>query len=581
MDPRKEGLVFEALIATALSELRKTYHWGVTPPGFLIDPDFVIGSLAAPTHWILVTSSGSAKESNRKFWRNCAEIFLTKKQFESPPLLINIVFKGHQKASLQTVMEKIGDSQIHVDANEWGRVLIAMVGALTTKIPESDSGKVELLEKTIKSNRNYIDSFNQFKKALAKALIAQNSAHGDLWAYIKDIGTGSFRCSARPTYFRRGVIKLLLFTKEQRKRLFKQKKSSSRRLGGKVEALLELGLASKSVAGAVMKDMEVNYVLDTFDEKTIESILAQAPLEKMSGWIDTLLNLQDVRAYQSFVIDNFEKLTSPELLFDLLRQQHADPTKFSPEGLVKEVSTVWLFYFLFDLIKAYTGKRQGYGLSKLAQDAQPYVNTREYPPQDRVWTIVTSDFVNRIGNETMPDKVLRAQCTVLSELLAQVGVENVGKLGDDIVQMTIVSNLEQKLLTYRMFDPLKILLRDSLVKNGFSFEYIKAHPSFVGELIGQPAKVGTTPMIRVGLTLIHWKSATKNPRDKTKELVSRIQSIRVQFSESGFCKRSGVERCLLLIDGEYTAEQIDWLLASGWDGVFYPDEVDKLASAII
>jgi len=77
-------------------------HWGIKPKGFDIDPDFIVGEIDSPLSWIMVTSTGSAKEFDKKFWRNVAEIFAVKRAFSSPPIVINLVFKESQKLGLQS-----------------------------------------------------------------------------------------------------------------------------------------------------------------------------------------------------------------------------------------------------------------------------------------------------------------------------------------------------------------------------------------------------------------------------------------------------------------------------------------------
>ena len=43
-----------------------------------------------------------------------------------------------------------------------------------------------------------------------------------------------------------------------------------------------------------------------------------------------------------------------------------------------------------------------------------------------------------------------------------------------------------------------------------------------------------------------------------------------------FEKRTGVEKLILLLDGNWKQHHLDFLLNSGWDEIFYPDEIDKL-----
>jgi hypothetical protein len=87
--------------------------------------------------------------------------------------------------------------------------------------------------------------------------------------------------------------------------------------------------------------------------------------------------------------------------------------------------------------------------------------------------------------------------------------------------------------------------------------------------------------IRKGNTLICWRSAYGNhAKDKKKELGAKARALRFRF-RSGKAQADDNLRLLLVIDGDFTQQDVDYLLQSGWDEIFYPDEMDKLAKAII
>ena len=75
------GKTCEALFSVVLAEmkrqgkLRGNVFWNETPKGISVEPDFIIGQdLNHPDYVIMVTHSGSSKESNRKTWRNIGEL---------------------------------------------------------------------------------------------------------------------------------------------------------------------------------------------------------------------------------------------------------------------------------------------------------------------------------------------------------------------------------------------------------------------------------------------------------------------------------------------------------------------------
>jgi hypothetical protein len=85
-------------------------------------------------------------------------------------------------------------------------------------------------------------------------------------------------------------------------------------------------------------------------------------------------------------------------------------------------------------------------------------------------------------------------------------------------------------------------------------------------------------------TVINWQSATDDGKDhKVKELCGRAAALRYTWDAKAktFVPRKGVKKLYLVIDGTWTQEDLDILARAGWDEIFYPDEMDKLAKAIV
>ena len=51
--------------------------------------------------------------------------------------------------------------------------------------------------------------------------------------------------------------------------------------------------------------------------------------------------------------------------------------------------------------------------------------------------------------------------------------------------------------------------------------------------------------------------------------------------KQSFVKRQGIEKMILVLDGTWSQKDIDALTYAGWDGIFYPDEIEKLKDAIV
>jgi hypothetical protein len=68
-----------------------------------------------------------------------------------------------------------------------------------------------------------------------------------------------------------------------------------------------------------------------------------------------------------------------------------------------------------------------------------------------------------------------------------------------------------------------------------------------------------------------------------KELCGRVVALRHTWGneKEQFLLRPGVAKLRLLADGTWTREELDTFFVGGWDEIFYPDEFDQLAMAII
>jgi hypothetical protein len=129
--------------------------------------------------------------------------------------------------------------------------------------------------------------------------------------------------------------------------------------------------------------------------------------------------------------------------------------------------------------------------------------------------------------------------------------------------------METKLCAYSGIDPLGLLLGLGAAIKGFA--HIKVRAALI-----HPGKAKST--------LINWQSATDFGKDhKVKELCGRVVALRHTWGneKEQFLLRPGVAKLRLLADGTWTREELDTFFVGGWDEIFYPDEFDQLAMAII
>ncbi|WP_020602255.1 hypothetical protein [Spirosoma spitsbergense] len=582
MAGEKKGSAFEALVYLALEKigysLDKDLYWGKKPNGVSIDADFVIGTLEAPSHLLMLTSTGQASNYNMKVWRNVGEIFEIKKAFTPPPGVYNLVFEATQKESLQDIMEAISDGNLLVQSEKYGQVLVNLVENNLSLFPASNERKSNLLKELLDNDDLARIAFSTFCIHLNNTINKQNFLLNDLWALAKCYKNKSSSRLAKITFFRRGILKLAILPQEDRNQIYKHKE-----LGLKINSMpdyaITLGFATKSVFGYKIIDKEINNTLDLLTKEVIEYTIKNSPFDRMQRWIKPICNINDVEVQVKFVLDHFQHLKTVKGMYECLTSQYIDPYfKVNKDKVRGDWEIVWIFYFVFDIIKTHKKKKQGFGLSELSKKAQKYLNTNSYPANHTIWRINLPSFVNRVTSaKDLPFEILWATSGVLSELLDEVGYNALSQLGKSLEETVISSNLEQKLMSYRSFHPLKVVVEKKLKESSLPFINIPAHPSLLTEINGQNQNASTTPLIKVGKVAIHWKSAfDQGKTHKVKELIGRVQSLRFEFSGNEFKIRSDIERFVLILDGTFTQSQINTLIRSGWDEIYYLDELDSL-----
>jgi hypothetical protein len=83
-------------------------------------------------------------------------------------------------------------------------------------------------------------------------------------------------------------------------------------------------------------------------------------------------------------------------------------------------------------------------------------------------------------------------------------------------------------------------------------------------------------------TLINWQTCSDAGRDhKKKELCGRAIGLRYHWDGKAFIRRPGIQKMILVLDGTWRQSDLNALLRSGWDEIFYPDEMEQLAKAIV
>jgi hypothetical protein len=369
---------------------------------------------------------------------------------------------------------------------------------------------------------------------------------------------------AKVTFLKRGIAKLMFLTDLGRNAASLSHITRSKPLPSSFAFAAQLGWATPSVRGLVVNDPEVLWVCQHYESDHILRVLSRTKSANDTIWEDwnTDITGSKIPEYHKYVCQHYAELVQPNLMLQHLTS-------------CAETGRNWLFFHLMETIKSNSGMRQGYGFSALAADVgyDEGIN-RGYK--------VLADWANGCLTSRLPARMLKDVSAALAFRLSEIPRRNLRFLGDTIESLSSRNIFEYKVVCYEKLEPLLWLIEESLICSKIRYTMERKHPSFIGEALGTP-NLKTTPVLRVGRTLIHWKSAYDQGRShKVKELSGRAPSLKFSWSEDQcFGKRSGVSKLVLVLDGTWRASDLKVLYSAGWDEIFYPDEMAKLAHAIV
>jgi hypothetical protein len=387
---------------------------------------------------------------------------------------------------------------------------------------------------------------------------------------------------ARKTSVRRGLSKILIFEDSNvAMRLFGGKRVKSNEVP---DYAYELGLATKFTAGGVgiakAADEEILNAVATLGESVAKDIITKAPIDKVQAWLTSLRNSSHMVAIRDYLIKDYASLIKPGQVLHRLELLHRNPNSLidpTTAPINWPPKSVWLFEVLLEIPKLIADDPTSYGYAQLERDCEKIKGMPK--AGDPVYRTTIPGWVHRRTGVVVPTKILTGISAVLARILSTVGEQGLPQLLSSEKLKGYADNIiEAKLCTYRGFEPLRILIENAVT--GTTIEPIR---SCFGEKAALPGQATKTTVLRKNKTLINWQSAQANPGDKTKELCGRAVALRYSWNTIAkkFIKRSNTERLILLLDGTWKREDLLALARAGWDEIFYPDEMEKLAKAIV
>ncbi len=604
MAGEKEGIAFEAFVSICLrrladkGQINGNIYWNMKPASVSVIPDLSVGpSVDEPSAVILVTHSGSAKDSDKKFWRNLGELAESKIQLPSAPLVIALSFDGVVKNDLRVIQGAVFDAEIHAGELPTGSALVKWIRANARSFPKKRQEVEALLDLECRRTPTLANALLELQTALLDALSTSSSLHSTLWKLARGHSRGE-HSQPHPTYLRRAIAKVILVGDPDL--LW----SPRLRASDVPKFCHELGLIGPSIAGPVVLDGDLVWLRGALSKAIVSEIVSAAPVLQMKTWIDALRNSDALVFAEEYISKNWRELRSADGL-------HAHLVETSSGRFLKaqdvELVPGWLFEYLREAVKVSIGKKTGWGWSVLIRDLKALEADNMYLQfVAKVSGLKGSELSDnwsgyRTLTYSLPEWVMgdrdnfRLKSTDLPRLAYSLVPYLQNICNDDFFSINralireyyVMNYLEAKLTQYRNFAPLRDLITSAIRTAGLPCEVIERPPSVfreIAESVGARLNVRScrTAVIRSSKTLLHWKSAHKgHANDKRKELYGRAVSLRYGLQGTMPHARTDVRKLILVVDGDWDAVDLSSLTRAGWDEIFYPDEMDMLVKAIV
>ena len=605
-----KGKTYEGIVKIALERLvakgvlKGSVFWNERPASMTIEPDFTVGTdKDRPTHVFLVTHSGSAKDSEKKFWRNIGELVEAKVRLPAAAHVYSIAFDSTIKEDLKALQGAAFDGQLLVGEASYGSALLGWVDDAQGALPKKGAEKADGIRDAMAGSSALANPkrwIHQLADDLQKLVATRRADLDDLWKAERARAHGKAPTS-KETFLRRGVGKLLLI--DDLSLVDKAGVMAKATPKSEVAMLKTLGLGASSLVGGRITDPEMLWALGGLPRAQLELLHTARTNPRMAEWIETIKGLAALEPQLEFVVNNWPSLIQTRGLFAALKQCHKSPSAVAPALIPASSRRVWLFHLLIEWIKECEGSRTSFGLGPLVEEIDRLSSDSAH--RDTVkrvlgrapnWQAKRSVELGLTDWHSSPSKQhfafgeddLARVADVLARRLAKCKKPSTADR-DKLTLGIIQTVFEAKLLTYRNFKPFEVLLEAALDKAGLKGTVQPAVIACFAELATDggveldPRSSGTTVM-RVKNSLINWQSVSDEGRDhKKKELCGRAPALRYQWdaSKKRFIRRAWAQKMLLVVDGTWRQEDLDALTQAGWDGIYYPDQLDKLVADIV
>lgn len=599
------GRLYEALVFVSLQNALRNkpslgpVTWGPPKGVLMVQPDISLGNISSPNAILLITRSGSRRDWHKKFWRNIGEIVDVRGQYPTARL-INVSLGTEIKEELGEVLSLLVDINVFPERSI-REELEAWVRTIEGKSPAQQSDLKDFVEKQLTIAPRRIQNI---VNSIGASVVSVQASTTPLWGAVatrlqgRKVLAASVSAKWAPSLaVRRGLAKLLVFGEPSNVLSeIDSKLNITSRLG---ELLGQFGWGTKSISGWKVTDPEMIGVLRNFDRKHLAEILNRSSSEELRTICADVASEAWLKATSSFLEDHRDDLSDPSRLIPLLKLSTADSTL----GLIKEtppagIKGSWLFRALMGFIKCAAGLKQGYGYEQLIDDVR--VMSRDIAATEGLLQFGASkeqirkagatdslrrklvDWVSGLQDVQLADWQIALIATVLARRLASIKPAKFkvtcGELPDYIRRLTY----EDRIAPYRFFDPVRAVIELTLERERVDYQYQPRYRTLVSEASSSARDVGTTGVIQTGSTLINWQSSHgSHTGDKTKELCGRGFCLRYRLNSSGVPEQvATVNKLILVLDGDFSAKDVQHLVTAGWDNVFRPDQMNDLIGVL-
>ena len=592
MAGERKGKTYEAITFVALHllknnhKLRGSIFWNETPEGMTIETDFVIGNdINLPKTIFLVTHGTSAKESNRKYWRNMGECVEAKTCLKTTPNVYGLTFDSIIKRAIKNIEQESLDGSLFIGDKVYGPEISAWVNANEASLPTKGEEKAAEITRIASSDKNLRRLIKTLASDLEKLIKTRNAPLDGLWKQERARSTTPAPI-ARQTFVRRGLSKLAIFEDlDSIMKLHKGQRISAKQIP---DYATELNLVGKTIAGPRLVDEElissIDLILTVFPNKPsarLRALLRQSASVGFRSQVTKVRKLGLLREFAKYVDHNYRELTTLRGMLRHLDQLHRDPSSgLSSSMKVAAPENVWLFDYIAAIVKAKAGKAQAFGYSAFSR--HPKSNSSRIGNMDvGTWcSCFMNQYFNRAEGFIAPRHAIRHCALVLADAIRTIlNPGDLAHISDRIRHAYIIKEYDSVLLAHRGFDPILGLMSQHLT----DIDIVPTRACFA-EAAGVGGQAGKTTVGQVSKTLINWQSCHgSHTNDKKKELCGRAVGLRYSWdrSTSSFIPRPGLEKLILVVDGTWRQQDLDALARAGWDHIFYPDEMDKLTAAIV